>query len=104
MRVSEFQRHIAELYLEKDRRRGEHATLLWLIEEVGELTEAARRGEPHLADEIADVIAWVTSLANLHGIDVEAALARKYPPGACARCAASPCACPEAPSPPLTPP
>ena len=100
MRVSEFQRHIAELYLEKDKRRGVEGTLLWLIEEVGEATEAARRKEPHLADELADVIAWTVSVANLHGVDLEAALARKYP-ATCRRCGAKPCACPEAAARPL---
>lgn len=94
MKVAEFQRHIAELYLEKDRKRGREATLLWLIEEVGELTEAARRGEPHLAEEMADVVAWIASLANLHGIDLERALAEKYP-ARCKRCDAKPCACAE---------
>lgn len=95
MRVGAFQEHIRALYLAKDERRGLEGTLLWLIEEVGEMTEAARRREPHLADEIADVIAWVASVANLHGIDLEAALARKYPAGNCGRCDATPCACPE---------
>ena len=100
MKISDFQRHIAELYLEKDKRRGEHGTLLWLIEEMGEVTEAARRGEPHLADELADLMAWTASLANLKGIDLEAAVARKYP-AACARCGAKPCACAETHSAPL---
>lgn len=95
MRVADFQRHIAELYLDKDRRRGVDGTLLWLIEEVGEMTEAARRKElDQLGDEMADVLAWTASLANLHGIDLEAALARKYP-ARCARCDAKPCACSE---------
>lgn len=113
MKVSEFQRHIAELYLEKDKRRGAEATLLWLIEEVGEMTEAARRkglgdlGDAvdasadtsassldGLAAEMADVLAWTASLANLYGIDLETALARKYPPQ-CARCGRKPCACAE---------
>ena len=95
MKISEFQRHIAELYLEKDRRRGVDGTLLWLIEEVGEATEAARRKEAHLADELADVIAWTVSVANLSGIDLEAAVREKYPEK-CKRCGAKPCACPEA--------
>lgn len=95
MRVSEFQRHIAELYLEKDKRRGADGTMLWLIEEVGEMTEAARRKETdHLGDEMADVLAWTASLANLYGVDLEAALARKYP-ATCKRCGAKPCVCPE---------
>ena len=100
MKISEFQRHIAELYLEKDKRRGVDGTLLWLIEEVGEATEAARRKEDHLADELADVIAWTVSVANLSGIDLEAAIARKYPEK-CKRCGAKPCACPEADVKPL---
>jgi NTP pyrophosphatase (non-canonical NTP hydrolase) len=100
MSVAEFQRHIAELYLEKDRRRGVEGTLLWLIEEVGEMTEAARRKEvDHLADELADVMAWTASVANLHGIDLAAAVARKYPPE-CARCGRKPCACAEPAAPP----
>lgn len=95
MKVSEFQRHIAELYLAKDKRRGPEGTLLWLIEEVGEMTEAARRKElHHLGDEMADVLAWTASLANLYGVDLEAALARKYP-AQCARCGQKPCACAE---------
>lgn len=95
MRVGEFQRHIAELYLEKDKRRGPEGTMLWLIEEVGEMTEAARRKEvDELAAEMADVLAWTASLANLYGVDLEAALARKYP-DKCKRCGAKPCACPE---------
>jgi NTP pyrophosphatase (non-canonical NTP hydrolase) len=115
VKVSEFQRHIAELYLEKDKRRGAEGTLLWLIEEVGEATEAARRNrrlaedadapqrveqEAHLADELADVVAWTASVANLYGVDLEAAIARKYPP-TCARCGAKPCACPEPTARPL---
>lgn len=95
MKVEEFQRHIAALYLEKDRARGAHATFLWLMEEVGELAEAVRRGDrAALEEELADVVAWTVSVANLHGIDLAAALARKYP-ATCARCGALPCACPE---------
>lgn len=101
MRLGEFQRHIAELYLEKDQRRGNDGTLLWLIEEVGEMTEAARRRElEHLGEEMADVLAWTASLANLHGIDLEAAVAKKYP-ATCARCGRKPCACPEPAAKPL---
>lgn len=96
MRVHEFQRHIGELYLEKDKRRGMEGTLLWLIEEVGEATEAARRKEAHLAEELADIVAWTASVANLAGVDLEAAMAAKYPP-LCKRCHAKPCACVEAP-------
>ena len=96
MRVSELQRHVAELYLEKDRRRGVQPTFLWLMEEVGELAEAVRRGEREALDEeFADVLAWLASLANLLDVDLESAFARKYPER-CARCGAKPCACAEA--------
>lgn len=95
MRVEEFQRHIAALYLEKDRARGVHGTFLWLMEEVGELAEAVRRDQREaIEEELADVVAWTTSVANLHGIDLAAALAKKYP-ATCGRCGALPCACPE---------
>ena len=101
MRVGEFQRHIAELYLEKDRRRGVEPTFLWLMEEVGELAEAVRRKErAGLEEEFADVVAWLASLANLLDVDLERALAAKYP-ATCLRCGAKPCACPERAAAPL---
>ncbi|NOZ59313.1 MAG: nucleotide pyrophosphohydrolase [Euryarchaeota archaeon] len=93
MRISEFQSLIRELYLEKDSQRGAEATLLWLVEEVGELLEAHRkRSREGVEEEIADVIAWVVSYANLAGIEVEEALRRKYP-GRCRYCNALPCRC-----------
>jgi NTP pyrophosphatase (non-canonical NTP hydrolase) len=95
MRISEFQRHVADLYRAKDERRGKERTFLWLMEEVGELAEAIRRGERDgLEEEFADVMAWLASLASLEGVDLEAAVARKYP-DKCKRCGAKPCACPE---------
>lgn len=97
MHLREFQRHIGELYLEKDRRRGVDGTFLWLMEEVGELAEAVRRKEREkLAEELADVVAWTASLANLLGVDLDEAVRAKYPP-TCLRCGAKPCACAESP-------
>ena len=93
--IREFQEHIAELYLAKDERRGVNGTMLWMVEEMGELAEAVRRKERiGLEEEMADVLAWLASLANLHGIDLQAAVAAKYP-AHCKRCLAKPCACPE---------
>lgn len=93
--MREFQRHIAELYLEKDKRRGVTPTFLWLMEEVGELAEAVRRDEREsIEEEMADVQAWLASLANLLDVDLAAATARKYP-AVCRRCGQKPCACPE---------
>ncbi len=93
MRVREFQELMKGLYYEKDRERGEDKTLLWLAEEVGELIEAARKKDSlGVEEEIADVVAWAVSVANLYGIDMERALEKKYP-GCCRYCGKSPCAC-----------
>ena len=90
-----FQQHIAELYLEKDRRRGVEPTFLWFMEEVGELAEAVRRGERKgIEEEMADVQAWLASLANLLDVDLDAATRAKYPEK-CKRCGAKPCSCVE---------
>ena len=100
MEISEFQRVIRETYLERDLARGVDGTFRWMVEEVGELAKALRGlpgAEPvpaELAHEAADVLAWLTSVANLAGVDLEAAAAR-YADG-CPRCHASPCACPAA--------
>ena len=42
--------------------------------------------------EFADVIAWLSSLANLLDIDLEQAALNKYP-HKCPKCHASPCKC-----------
>jgi len=79
MEVRCLQEAMRRAYLEKDRGRGLLATFAWLVEEVGELAEAIRRGDPEAArEEIADVIAWTVSIANLLGVDVEEALWEKY--------------------------
>ena len=79
MEVRCLQEAMRKAYLERDRERGLLATFAWLVEEVGELAEAIRRGDPEAArEELADVIAWTVSLANLLGIDVEEALRGKY--------------------------
>lgn len=95
MDINAFQRRIADLYLEKDRRRGVEPTFLWLMEEVGELAEAVRRKErANVEEEMADVLAWLVSVANLLDVDLEKAALAKYP-DTCRRCGARPCACPQ---------
>lgn len=97
MRVRSFQAEIADVYLARDRERGLDRTFLWMAEEVGELAEAVRRKDFFAAkEELADVVAWTASVANLLGIDLEQAIREKYPEGRCGRCGAQPCACPEA--------
>src|SRR3954453_17601318 len=87
------QRQIRLTYGAKDEARGDAATFLWLTEEFGELATALRSGnDEELALEMADVLAWLVTLANIRGIDLEAAVARKYGT-ACPGCLALPCVC-----------
>ena len=93
MRIQDFQRRIEEIYFARDSARGLAGTHMWFCEEVGELTRALRRGEKHeLEGEFADVLAWLSTLASIAGIDLAQAAARKYA-GGCPRCAGTPCAC-----------
>lgn len=88
-----FQALIERIYLERDAARGIPGTLLWFVEEVGELVRAIRRQErQNLEEEFADVHAWLATLASLHGVDLEANSRRKYGRG-CPKCRATPCAC-----------
>jgi NTP pyrophosphatase (non-canonical NTP hydrolase) len=94
VKISEFQRLIEAVYFERDSARGLPGTYMWFAEEVGELTRALRRGadREHLEGEFADVLAWLSTLASIAGVDLEAAVRAKYGQG-CPRCSATPCAC-----------
>jgi NTP pyrophosphatase (non-canonical NTP hydrolase) len=84
---------IFEMYGAKDAARGDAATFLWLTEEFGELATALRSGSSEeLALEMADVLAWLATLANIRGIDLESAVLRKYG-NACPGCRTVPCVC-----------
>ena len=94
MTISEFQRLIRDIYLDKDSRRGKDGTFRWLVEETGELARAMRKADrANLEEEFADVFAWLSSLATLEGIDLAAACS-KYTAG-CPKCHKTPCTCPE---------
>jgi NTP pyrophosphatase (non-canonical NTP hydrolase) len=68
---------------------------MWFAEEVGELSRALRRkDDAELKGEFADVLAWLSTLASIAGVDLEAAAAAKYGQG-CPRCKRTPCACAE---------
>jgi NTP pyrophosphatase (non-canonical NTP hydrolase) len=90
--LGELQLLMASTYGERDAERGLPATVAWLAEEVGELAQAVRKGsrEDQIA-ELADVLAWVASLANQLGIGLDDAVAR-YARG-CPKCGGNPCAC-----------
>lgn len=93
MEIKEFQDLIRQIYFTRDVRRGPDKTFLWFLEEVGELTRAYRRKEENVGEEMADVMAWLVSMANLLGIDLETELLKKYG-RVCPLCSSIPCACP----------
>ncbi|MEM2288047.1 MAG: MazG nucleotide pyrophosphohydrolase domain-containing protein [Sulfolobales archaeon] len=79
MTIKEVQKMMKSMFYERDRSRGVYATFTWLVEEVGELAEAILGNDiKSIQEEIADVIAWTLSLANLLDIDVEEAIKEKY--------------------------
>jgi NTP pyrophosphatase (non-canonical NTP hydrolase) len=93
MDLSDLQSAMRETYLARDEQRGADATFRWLTEEVGELARAIRTNErTNLELEFADVLAWLTSLANLFEVDLTEAASR-YEDG-CPKCGATPCVCP----------
>ncbi|MBL8793263.1 MAG: nucleotide pyrophosphohydrolase [Planctomycetia bacterium] len=84
---------IQSTFGDKDRQRGIEGTFMWFMEEVGELSAALRSGTPQeRAAEFADVLAWLATLANVAGVDLETALQAKYGTG-CPGCGKVPCAC-----------
>ncbi len=94
MEIAEFQRQIEAIYFERDSRRGAAASFRWLVEEVGELARALREGESaHAREEFGDVLAWLCTLASIHGVELEEAV-RKYARG-CPKCGGTPCECGE---------
>ncbi|MCC6046219.1 MAG: nucleotide pyrophosphohydrolase [Ignisphaera sp.] len=85
MKLKCVQEFIRSEYFDRDSRRGLYATFTWLVEEVGELAEALLSGNKEsIEEEIADVLAWTISVANLVGVDVEKAFLKKY--GGTAKC------------------
>ena len=95
MKIQEFQEKIRHTYFERDSHRGVDKNFLWFTEEVGELAEAIRkRDKKGLEEEMADVLAWLATLANLLDVNLESAAISKYGEG-CSRCDQSPCSCPE---------
>lgn len=93
MELSELHHTIRDTYLARDRERGVDATFRWFTEEVGELARAIRKDDrENLQLEFSDVLAWLVSLANLTGVDLDEAIAR-YARG-CPKCGALPCLCP----------
>jgi len=81
------------MYFHRDSERGVKGTHDWLVDEVEELRQALKEGDKDaIGKEFADVIAWLASLANITGIDLEKAALEKYN-GRCPKCQHSPCQC-----------
>jgi len=84
--IKAFQQLIRERYLPTDKARGIPGTFMWFMEEVGELATALQENAPdqnptntqrqNLAEEFADVLAWLTTMANIMEIDLQEALAK----------------------------
>ena len=92
MDLRDFQATIAATYGERDRERGLPASVAWLAEEVGELAQAVRKGtRDQQLHELADVLAWVTTIAEQLGLSLDEA-AQRYASG-CPVCGQTPCGC-----------
>ncbi len=79
MYISEAQELIRKAYYKRDNKRGLYATFTWFVEEVGELADALLSNNKHsIEEELADVLAWLLSVANLVGVDLEEAFKKKY--------------------------
>lgn len=93
--LADFQQLIRKMYFEKDVARGVDGTFMWLMEEVGELAAALREGtHDEQMGEFADVLAWLTTIANVVGVDLSEAVHRKYGDG-CPGCGKFACICPD---------
>ncbi len=98
MEIREFQQLIERMYSGKDRKRGSAGTFIWFVEEIGELASAIGEGhsKEEKAKEFADVFAWLVTLANVEGIDLDLAVQEKYGTG-CPGCGKVICSCNEKP-------
>jgi NTP pyrophosphatase (non-canonical NTP hydrolase) len=92
--LTELQQLIRDTFGAKDSRRGVEGTFMWFMEEVGELAEALRARAPReqTAEEFADVLAWLATLANIAGVNLDEAITKKYGDG-CPYCRQIPCTC-----------
>lgn len=91
--IRKFQKLMFTLYGDRDQKRGIDKSFMWLQTEIGELIQAyLKDDQDSLREEVADVFAWLCSLCNLLGIDIETAAWEKYP-NHCPKCGVNPCNC-----------
>lgn len=91
--LHDLQALIRQMYGAKDEARGVEGTFMWLMEEVGELAAALREDDHEaLTLEFADVLAWLATIANVAGVDLDDAVRKKYGSG-CPGCGQFLCQC-----------
>ena len=94
MDLSKYQDLIKKIYFDKDSKRGLDKTFNWLVEEIGEFSQAIRKKDKaKIKEEFADCLAWLLSVASILDIDAEQAMT-KYRDG-CPKCSKKPCECNE---------
>lgn len=86
-----FQQLIRDRYYATDSKRGPAATFLLLSEEFGELATALHANLPgktptpeqkaNLAEEFADVLAWLMTMANITDVNLTEAVKKYTIPG-----------------------
>ena len=92
MELRDFQDLMARTYGARDTARGLPASVAWLVEEVGELAQAIRKGDEEARlHELGDVLAWLASIAGQLGLSLEDAASRYR--GGCPACGGLPCRC-----------
>lgn len=93
MDLTRFQQLMRATYGARDRQRGVAASVAWLVEELGELAQAVRKGDrADQLHELGDVLAWLASVADQLDVSLDEA-ANRYADG-CPRCRSTPCRCP----------
>ncbi len=93
MDLTRFQQLMRATYGARDRQRGVAASVAWLVEELGELAQAVRKGDrADQLHELGDLLAWLASVADQLDVSLDEA-ANRYADG-CPRCRSTPCRCP----------
>jgi NTP pyrophosphatase (non-canonical NTP hydrolase) len=93
--LNDLQDLIHQMYFQKDVARGVEGTFVWLVEEIGELATALKSGDrENMAEEFADVLAWLATIANVTEINLNDAIVKKYG-GGCPGCGKLVCGCPD---------
>jgi len=94
MRLNEYQKLIWNTYRHHDTKRGLENTFKWFLSEIYELKEAIEASDTNqVRYEIADVLAWLLSVANLLDVNLEKEFDVRYGAG-CPKCGYIPCKCP----------